>query len=122
LINITAYNHISDSAGTKDGRKVFFLLCTYSEGEDYIQRNIQNAFDKLSNTYYKGEHSRHKFEKFVVTHLEAHCLLFESKYNNGLGIDNATKIQHFQSGIKIDTEVEYALTTARIKRLSQGDF
>ena len=39
-INTPAYNHISDSAGTKDGRKALFSLCTYDEGEDYIQRNI----------------------------------------------------------------------------------
>ena len=52
LIDTPAYNHISDLAGTKDGHKASFSLCTYYEGEDYIQHNIQNALDKLNNTYY----------------------------------------------------------------------
>ena len=83
-MNTPAYDHISDSAGTKDGRKAFFSLCTHYEGKDYIQHNVKNVFDKLNNTYYKGEHIQHNFEKFVGTHLEAQRIFFEAKYNNGL--------------------------------------
>jgi len=122
FINTPAYNHIFDSAGTKDGRKEFFSLCSYYEDEDYIQHNIQNAFNKLNNNYYKGEHPRHNFEKFVSINLEAHRLLFEAKYNNGLGMDNTTKIQHFQSSVNIDAGLEHTLTTARTNKLLQGSF
>ena len=79
-------------------------------------------FDKPNNTYYTGEQTIHNFENLGGTHLEAHRLLFEAKYNNGLEMDNTTKIQHFQSGIKSDAGLKYALTTTKTNKLSQGGF
>ena len=40
-------------------------------------------------------------------------MLEESKYNKGEGMDDATKIQHLKTGIKIDPGIEHALTQMR---------
>ena len=37
-------------------------------------------------------------------------------------MDDATKIQHLKSGIKLDAGLEHAMTTARTNKLAQGDF
>lgn len=122
LLNKQAYNHISTACEQKNGRKGFANLTNYYEGEDYIERNVASAFEILNNTFYKGETKAFSFEKYVSKHLEGHRLLYEAKYNSGNGMDNATKIQHLKSGIKLDAGLEHALTTARTNKLAQGDF
>ena len=122
LLNTSAYNHITAAITKKSGRQAIILLRSYYEGEDFIERNIEQAFASLNNTFYKGEHKNFNFEKFVAIHLEAHRLLNEAEYNNGAGMDDATKIQHLKSGIKLDAGLEHAMTTARTNKLAQGDF
>ena len=116
------YNYITVAITNKSGKQAINLLRNYYEGEDFIERNIEQAFASLKNTFYKGEHKNFNFEKFVAIHLEAHRLLNETEYNNGAGMDNATKIQHLKSGIKLDAGLEHAMTTARTNKLAQGDF
>ena len=122
LLNKPAYNHIAEACKQKNGKRAFFDLEAYYEGEDYVERNIVSAFETLNNTFYKGETKAFKFEKYVAKHLEGHRLLFEANYNSGNGMDNATKIQHLKAGIKLDAGLEHALTTARTNKLAQGDF
>jgi len=122
LLNTPAYNHITQAITNKSGKQAISSLRNYYEGEDFIERNIEQAFAALNNTFYKGEHKNFNFEKFVAIHLEAHRLLNEANYNNGAGMDNATKIQHLKSGIKLDAGLEHAMTTARTNKLAQGDF
>ena len=122
LVNTLAYNHIAQDVTNKNGRAAFISLAKYYEGEDLIERNIEQAFAALSNTFYKGEHKNFNFEKYVGVHLEAHRLLTEANYNNGNGMDDATKIQHLKSGIKLDAGLEHAMTTARTNKLATGDF
>ena len=122
LLNTSAYNHITQAITNKSGKQAINSLRNYYEGEDFIERNIEQAFSSLNNTFYKGEHKNFNFEKFVAVHLEAHRLLNEAEYNNGAGMDNATKIQHLKSGIKLDAGLEHAMTTARTNKLAQGDF
>lgn len=122
LLNTPSYNHILDSADRNDGRAAFNALVQYYEGEDYVERNISTAFDKLSSTFYRGDTIRYNFEKYVAAHMECHRLLHEARYNNGSGMDDATKIQHLKSGIKEEAGLEHAITTARTNGLAQGDF
>ena len=61
-------------------------------------------------------------EKCVVKHLGGHRLLFEARYKNEICIDNATRIQYFEPGIKLETRLEQALTTTRTNKLTQGYF
>ena len=122
LLNTPAYNHISVFCDTFNGRKAFKALKNYYEGEDYRERNISTAFQRLNSTFYRGDTKRFTFEKYVSIHMECHRLLHEAEYNNGLGMDSATKIQHIKNGIKAEAGLEHALTTARTNRLAQGDF
>jgi len=39
-------------------------------------------------------------------------MLQDCNFNNGLGLDDATKIQHFKSGIRPEAGLEVALTTS----------
>ena len=122
LVNTPAYNHIAQNITNKNGQAAIVSLAKYYEGEDFVERNIEQAFAALTNTFYTGEHKNFNFEKYVAVHLEAHRLLNEANYNNGNGMDNATKIQHLKSGIKLDAGLEHAMTTARTNRLAAGDF
>ena len=122
LVNTPAYNHIAQDITNKNGKAAVASLGKYYEGEDFVERNIEQAFAALSNTFYKGEHKNFNFEKYVGVHLEAHRLLNEASYNNGNGMDDATKIQHLKSGIKMDAGLEHAMTTARTNKLAAGDF
>ena len=122
LINAPAYNHVEKPISKKNGRAALIALSKYYEGEDFVERNIDQAFAALNNTFYKGEHKNFNFEKFVSVHLAAHRLLDEANYNNGAGMDDSTKIQHLKSGIKLDAGLEHAMTTARTNKLAAGDF
>ena len=37
-------------------------------------------------------------------------------------MNNATKIQHLKSGIKLDAGLEHSMTTAHTNKLVQGEF
>ena len=49
-------------------------------------------------------------------------MLVESEYNNGEGMDEATKVQHFKTGIKPKANLEIALTTMRAGTVNLNDF
>ena len=108
LVNTPAYNHIAQDVTNKNGKAAVASLGKYYEGEDFVERNIEQAFAALSNTFYKGEHKNFNFEKYVGVHLEAHRLLNEASYNNGNGMDETTKIQHLKSSIKLKTNLPQA--------------
>ena len=122
LLNTPSYNHIISAVDRLDGRLAYQTLVAYYEGEDFRERNISSAFETLNSIFYRGDTPRFTFEKYVSIHMEAHRLLYEAEYNNGVGMDDATKIQHLKNGIKADTGLEHAFTTARTNRMAQGDF
>ena len=113
LLGKSGYNHISKFHRNENGREAWITLQTYYEGPDFIERTREEAFTKLSHTFYKGETSRFNFNKYVDVHKLAHKMLDDCKYNNGQGMDEATKIQHLKSGIKQDAGLEVALTQLR---------
>lgn len=113
LLGTPVYNHIHSHNDSKDGRKAWITLKTFYEGEDFQARLKEKAFNKLLNTFYRGDNQRFSFEKYINAHKESHKLLQDSGYNNGLGLDEATKCHHFISGIKEQAGLEYALSTAR---------
>ena len=108
LLGEPAYNHISTNNTSRNGRGAWQSLVGFYEGEDFKERLRESAFSKLSTTFYKGETHRFDFIKYIQVHKEAHKLLEDCGYNEGRGMDDATKIQHFQSGIKQDAGLETA--------------
>jgi hypothetical protein len=112
LLGIPSYNHISRFDTTKNGKSAWKTLKDFFEGEDFRERMRESAFAKLSGTFYKGETARFSFEKYVQVHKAAHKMLEDAEYGEN-GMDNATKIQHFKQGIKIEAGLETALTQVR---------
>ena len=120
LLNTPCYNHISSFNNTKNGRKAWFALRQHYQGEDFEQRLRDAAFVKLTRTFYKGETNRFSFEKYVDIHKEAHKMLEDAGYNGGQGLDDATKVQHFKTGIQTDAGLEHSLSSVRANpRLQQ---
>ena len=113
LIGTSAYNHISKYDRSQNGRRAWNTLRQYYEGEDFSERLREAAFSKLTSTFYKGDTNRFNFEKYVDVHKQCHKMLEDSGYNNGLGMDDATKIQHFKQGIRESAGLEVALTQVR---------
>ena len=113
LLGHPPFNHISRFNTGTNGRNAWFALRNFYEGEDFVERNRETAFTTLSNTFYKGETTRFNFEKYIEIHKSAHKMLEDCGYNGGTGMDDATKIQHFKSGIKQDAGLETALTQVR---------
>ena len=122
LLKTSSYDHIIDCNRTMNGRKAWDTLVTFYEGEDFKQRLQDDAFILLNNSIYKGNTNRNTFESYVNKHLKAHKLLMEAGYNQGIGMDDSTKIQHFKSGIRFEAGLEHALTTARTMGLQKGTF
>jgi hypothetical protein len=113
MINTPPYNHIASFHTRKNGRGAWLALREFYEGEDFQQRNRDRAFSKLNTTFYKGETNRFSFEKYVNIHKEAHKLLQDAGYNNGLGMDDATKIQHLKANIRSEAGLETSLSQIR---------
>ena len=115
LINSNPYNHIAQYESAKDGRKAWFALKDYYEGEDFIQRSQDQAMSTLSNTVYRGESRFFKFEDYINAHLTAHKKLKQIMYNDGKGMDESTKIHHFKQNILPSADLENALSLGRTK-------
>lgn len=113
LLGNSPYNHISSYNATSNGRGAWTTLRGFYEGADFEERTRESAFTKLYNTFYKGETARYSFEKYIASHKEAHKMLEDCNYNGGRGMDDATKIQHFKTGIKVDAGLENALCNSR---------
>ena len=113
LLDKPGYNHISQFNPSRNGRSAWISLLTYYEGAHYQQHLREVAFSKMQNTFYRGETARFTFEKFVNVHKQCHKMLQDAQYNNGLGMDNETKVQYFRNGIKVEAGIEVALSNAR---------
>ena len=122
LINTNPYTHISNFHTSSNGRAAWLALRSIYEGEDFKQRNQEKAFSQLSETFYKGETSRFSFEKYVFIHKQAHKLLLDSGYNNGQGMDEASKIHHFKARIRPEAGLESALSQIRSNPTTYNDF
>ena len=48
LVNTPAYNHIAQDVTNKNGKAAVVSLEKYYEGEDFVERNIEQAFAALS--------------------------------------------------------------------------
>lgn len=113
LLGRPPYNHVSRYDTSSDGRSAWETLRSFYEGVDFQERMRETAFAKLTSTFYKGESHRFSFEKYIEVHKTAHKMLEDCGYNNNNGMDDATKIQHFKSGIKQDAGLENALLHTR---------
>ena len=115
LVNTNPYNLIASCKISKNGRKAFFALKQFFEGENFVQKMQESAMNSIMHVTYKGEFKNFKFEDYINVHLSAHKKLQEIGYNNNLGMDESTKIHHFKSNILPQADLENAITLARSK-------
>ena len=122
LLGNHPYHHIDHCARQEDGRKAWEALRSYYEGEDYINRTIQECLTKVRTMYYLGETPRFNFEKLIDRQKECYKQLRDVGYNNGLGLDDASKCSNLKQMILPEAQLENALSLAHTQGLFNGDF
>jgi len=119
LLNTDPYNIIAQYTKSKDGRKSWHALKNHYEGEDYIQAVREEAMARLKSTHYRGETRNFKWDNYVSAHIKSHKQLLDVGYNEGGGLDDATKIQFFRSNIVPQADLHVALSVPMSERLSR---
>ena len=122
LINTPPYNHISGFNNARNGRGAWQSLLKAYEGSDFSERMRDSAFHSLKKAHYRGETKSFGWEKYVQIHKDAHKKLVDAGYNNGLGMDEETKVQHLKSNIRPEAGLESALTISRSNNQHRYDF
>ena len=65
LLGNRPYHHIDHCATQENGRLAWNSLRSYYEGEDYVNKTIQECLTRVRTMYYWGETPRFNFEKFI---------------------------------------------------------
>ena len=113
LLNTDPYNMVAQFHRNKNGRKAWNTLKSHYEGEDYVQQVREEAMSRLKTVHYRGETRNFKWENYISAHIKAHKQLLDVGYNNGNGLDDATKIQFLRSNIVPQADMHVSLAVAR---------
>ena len=122
LLGHQPYHHIDEYEAARNGRGAWMALKAYYEGEDFVNKTIQENLTKLRALHYRGETQRFGFEQFIELQKECYKRLRDVGYNNGLGVDEATKCSNLKTMILGDAQLETALSIARTRGLFNGTF
>lgn len=122
LLGHQPYHHIDEYEQAKNGRGAWLALKAYYEGEDFVNKTIQENLTKLRTLHYRGETQRFGFEQFIEIQKECYKRLRDVGFNNGLGVDEATKCSNLKTMILADAQLETALSIARTRGLFNGTF
>ena len=122
LLGSQPYHHIDQCARQENGRRAWEALRSYYEGQDYVNKTIQECLTKVRTMYYRGETPRFNFEKFIDKQKECYKRLRDVGYNNGMGLDDASKCSNFKQMILPEAQLETALSMARTQGLFNGSF
>ena len=122
LLGTQPYHHMDHCARQENGRRAWEALRSYYEGEDYISKTIQECLTRIRTMYYKGETPRFNFERFIDKQKECYKRLRDVGYNNGLGVDDASKCSNLKQMILPEAHLETALSLARTQGLFNGPF
>ena len=122
LLGTQPYHHIDHCARAENGRRAWESLRSYYEGEDYVNKTIQECLTRVRTMYYKGETPRFNFERFIDKQKECYKLLRDVGYNNGQGVDDASKCSNLKQMILPEAQLETALSLARTQGLFNGSF
>ena len=122
LLGTQPYHHMDHCARQENGRRAWEALRSYYEGEDYINKTTQECLTRVRTMYYKGETPRFGFEKFIDKQKECYKRLRDVGYNNGLGVDDASKCSNLKQMILPEAHLETALSLARTQGLFNGPF
>ena len=122
LLGTHPYHHIDHCSARENGRQAWEALRAYYEGEDYVNRTIQECLTKVQTMYYRGETPRFNFERFIDRQKECYKRLRDVGYNNGMGLDDASKCSNLKQMILPEAQLENALSLARTQGMFNGSF
>ena len=122
LLGYQPYHHVDEFKRNCDGRGAWLTLKAYYEGEDFMNKTIQENLTKLMTLHYCGETQRFGFKQFVEIQKECYKRLQDVGYNNGSGVDEATKCSNLKTMILSDVQLETALSIARTRGLFNRTF
>ena len=122
LLGSQPYHHIDHCSRQENGRKAWATLRSYYEGQDFVNKTIQECLTKVRTMYYRGESPRFNFEKFVDLQKECYKRLRDVGYNEGRGLDDASKCSNLKQMILPEAQLETALSMARTQGLFSGPF
>ena len=122
LLGSQPYHHIDEYARQENGRKAWTTLRSYYEGQDFINKTIQECLTKVRTIYYRGESPRFNFEKFIDVQKDCYKRLRDVGYNDGKGLDDASKCSNLKQMIMPEAQLETALSMARTQGLFNGPF
>ena len=72
--------------------------------------------------FYRGESPRFNFEKFIDVQKDCYKRLRDVGYNDGKGLDDASKCSNLKQMIMPEAQLETALSMARTQGLFNGSF
>ena len=122
LLGTQPYHHIDQWSRQENGRKAWEALRAYYEGQDYVNRTIQECLTKVRTMYYRGESPRFNFKKFIDVQKDCYKRLRDVGYNDGKGLDDASKCSNLKQMIMPEAQLETALSMARTQGLFSGSF
>ena len=122
LLGSQPYHHIDHCLRQENGRRAWESLKSYYEGEDYVNKTVQECLTRVRTMYYRGETPRFNFEKFIDKQKECYKRLRDVGYNNGAGVDEASKCSNLKQMILPEAQLETALSLARTQGLFNGSF
>ena len=122
LLGTHPYHHVDHCSARENGRQAWKALRAYYEGEDYVNRTIQECLTKVRTMYYRGETPRFNFERFIDRQKECYKRLRDVGYNGGLGLDDASMCANLKQMILPEAQLENALSLARTQGLFNGRF
>ena len=99
LLGTQPYHHIDHYSRHENVRKAWGTLQSYYEEQDLLNKTIQECLTKICTMYYRGESPRFNFEKFVDFQKECYKRLRDMGYNEGKGVDDASKCSNLKQMI-----------------------
>jgi hypothetical protein len=97
-----SYQYMKTFAKAKDGRGAYLTLRTQYLGPNNANNMAQATTTKLDQLRYTGENRRWNMQRYVTAHVECFNILDGLKEYGFSGMDEATRVRKFVTGIKTD--------------------
>jgi hypothetical protein len=96
------YQYMKTFSKAKDGRGAYLALKSQYLGPNNANNMAQATTTKLDQLRYTGENRRWNMQRYVTAHVECYNILDGLKEYGFSGMDEATRVRKFVTGIKTD--------------------
>lgn len=108
-----AWTYMQSFVRSKDGRNAWLTLAGHYRGERHVDNTAREAEYNLRSLVYYGERPRYTFHAYTRDHMDNHDVLERLRPHGYMGMDEGTKIRHFEDGIKCPKLRSGAMHTIR---------